>query len=101
MARDYKKEYQTQLARGEHPDRMERQRARRALDAKGVVSVLRNDGVSTKVATVALARFTNEDGLKNLGGSIVGEYGFTGSLTAVVLGGRVAGQYAAAEALSR
>jgi predicted oxidoreductase len=36
-----------------------------------------------------------------LGGSIVGEYGFTGSLTAVVLGGRVAGQYAAAEALSR
>jgi hypothetical protein len=25
-----------QKARGEHPDRMERQRARRALDAKGV-----------------------------------------------------------------
>jgi predicted oxidoreductase len=34
-----------------------------------------------------------------IGGSIVGEYGFTGSLTAVVLGGRVAGAHAAAEAL--
>lgn len=32
-----------------------------------------------------------------LGGSIVGEHGFTGSLTAVVLGGRVAGMAAAAE----
>lgn len=36
MARDWKKEYETQVARGEHPDRMERQRARRKLDAKGV-----------------------------------------------------------------
>ena len=36
MARDYKREYETQKARGEHPDRMERQRARRELDAKGV-----------------------------------------------------------------
>lgn len=35
------------------------------------------------------------------GGTLVGEYGFTGSLTAVTLGGRVAGQYAAAEALAR
>ena len=34
--RPYKKEYQKQKARGEHPDRMERQRARRALDKKGV-----------------------------------------------------------------
>lgn len=34
--RDYKQEYRTQVARGEHPDRMERQRARRKLDAKGV-----------------------------------------------------------------
>lgn len=32
-----------------------------------------------------------------LGGSLVGIYGFTGSLTAVVLGGRVAGENAAAE----
>jgi predicted oxidoreductase len=35
------------------------------------------------------------------GGSLVGDYGFTGSLTAVVLGGRVAGQNAGAEAVSR
>ena len=34
--RDWKREYETQVARGEHPDRMERQRARRKLDAKGV-----------------------------------------------------------------
>jgi len=34
--RPYKKEYAQQQARGELPDRMERQRARRALDAKGV-----------------------------------------------------------------
>jgi succinate dehydrogenase/fumarate reductase flavoprotein subunit len=36
-----------------------------------------------------------------LGGTLVGDWGFTGSLTAVVLGGRVAGQNAAAEALAR
>jgi hypothetical protein len=34
--RPYKHEYQKQKERGEHPDRMERQRARRALDKKGV-----------------------------------------------------------------
>ncbi len=34
--RPYKHEYQKQLERGEHEDRMERQRARRALDKKGV-----------------------------------------------------------------
>ena len=34
--RDYKQEYKTQKARGEHENRMERQRARRKLDAKGV-----------------------------------------------------------------
>jgi hypothetical protein len=33
--RPYKKEYQQEKARGEHPDRMERQRARRAMDKKG------------------------------------------------------------------
>ena len=32
--RPYKKEYKLQKARGEHEDRMERQRARRAFDAK-------------------------------------------------------------------
>ena len=36
MSRNYKQEYKTQVARDEHPDRMERQRARRKLDAKGV-----------------------------------------------------------------
>lgn len=34
--RDYKQEYKTQEARGEHPARMERQKARRKIDAKGV-----------------------------------------------------------------
>lgn len=34
--RNYKQEYQTQLARGEHENRMERQRARRKLDKEGV-----------------------------------------------------------------
>jgi hypothetical protein len=34
--RPYKKEYVKQKARGEHADRMERQRARRAVDKKGV-----------------------------------------------------------------
>jgi len=34
--RPYKKEWAQEQARGEHPDRMERQRARRALDAKGI-----------------------------------------------------------------
>jgi len=34
--RPYKQEYQKQLERGEHENRMERQRARRKLDAKGV-----------------------------------------------------------------
>ncbi len=35
-ARPYKKEYQQQKERGEHPLRMDRQRARRAMDAKGI-----------------------------------------------------------------
>ena len=33
--RPYKKEYQQQKARGEHADRMERQRARRKIDKDG------------------------------------------------------------------
>ena len=36
MPRDYKQEYKTQVDRGEHENRMERQKARRKLDAKGV-----------------------------------------------------------------
>lgn len=34
--RPYKKEYQQQKARGEHENRMERQRARREMDKKGI-----------------------------------------------------------------
>jgi secreted Zn-dependent insulinase-like peptidase len=34
--RDYKKDYKNQLLRDEHENRMERQRARRKLDAKGI-----------------------------------------------------------------
>lgn len=34
--RPYKHEYALQKARGEHADRMERQRARRAMDKKGI-----------------------------------------------------------------
>ena len=34
--RPYKKEYEQQKERGELPNRMERQRARRKLDAKGI-----------------------------------------------------------------
>ena len=34
--RPYKHEYKKQKARGEHPNRMERQRARRAYDKKGI-----------------------------------------------------------------
>jgi hypothetical protein len=35
-ARPYKKEYKQQVERGEHDNRMERQRARRSYDAKGI-----------------------------------------------------------------
>lgn len=34
--RPYKKEYQQQVARGEHENRMKRQKARRMLDKEGV-----------------------------------------------------------------
>jgi hypothetical protein len=34
--RNYKQEAKTAKARGEHEDRMERQRARREIDAKGI-----------------------------------------------------------------
>jgi hypothetical protein len=36
MPRNFKQEYKTQVDRGEHENRMERKRARRKLDAKGV-----------------------------------------------------------------
>lgn len=34
--RNWKKEYETQVARGEHDSRMERQRARRKMDKEGI-----------------------------------------------------------------
>jgi hypothetical protein len=58
--RPYKKEYQQQLERGEHEDRMERQRARRKLDKKGV------DRTGKDVAHVkALSKGgSNKDGVR-------------------------------------
>ena len=58
--RDYKTEYKQQKARGEHPDRMERQRARRLMDKKGV------DRTGKDVAHVkALSKGgSNSDGLR-------------------------------------
>lgn len=58
--RPYKHEYEKQKERGELPLRMERQRARRALDAKGV------DRTGKDVSHVkALAKGgTNADGYK-------------------------------------
>jgi len=58
--RDYKQEYKTQKSRGEHEDRMERQRARRKLDA---------DGVNRKGKDVAHVKAlskggSNKDGVK-------------------------------------
>jgi hypothetical protein len=58
--RNYKQEYQTQKSRGEHENRMERQTARRKLDAKGV------NRVGKDVAHVkALSKGgSNSDGVK-------------------------------------
>lgn len=58
--RPYEHEYQMQLARGEHEDRMERQRARRALDKKGV-SRKGKDVSHTKMLSKG---GTNADGYK-------------------------------------
>ena len=58
--RDYKQEYKTQVSRGEHDDRMERQRARRKMDSKGV------DRQGKDIAhVVALSKGgSNKDGVK-------------------------------------
>ena len=58
--RPYKKEYQQQKARGEHDNRMERQRARRTLDKKGVDRTGKD--VSHKVALSKGG--SNADGVK-------------------------------------
>jgi hypothetical protein len=58
--RPYKKEYQQQLERGDIPAKLERQRARRKLDAKGV------DRTGRDVAHVkALSKGgSNKDGVR-------------------------------------
>lgn len=56
--RPYKKEYAQQQAREELPDRMERQRARRALDAKGV----NRDGKDVAHKKALSKGGTNKDG---------------------------------------
>jgi hypothetical protein len=58
--RPYKKEYKQQQARGEHEDRMERQRARRALDKKGV----NRDGKDVAHVKALSKGGTNKDGYK-------------------------------------
>lgn len=60
IKRNYKQEYKTQVARGEHDDRMERQRARRSLDKKGV-----NRKGKDVAHTVALSKGgNNKDGVR-------------------------------------
>lgn len=58
--RDYKQDYKLQKERGEHENRMERQRARREMDKKGV------DRTGKDVAHVkALSKGgSNKDGVK-------------------------------------
>ena len=58
--RDYKQEYKTQVARGEHEARMERQRARRKLDKEGVARKGKD-----VAHVVALSKGgSNKDGIK-------------------------------------
>lgn len=60
IKRNYKQEYKTQVDRGEHDDRMERQRARRSLDKKGV-----NRKGKDVAHVVALSKGgSNKDGIK-------------------------------------
>lgn len=56
--RPYKHEYEMEKKRDEHPDRMERQRARRAVDKKGISR--KGKDVSHKVALAKGG--TNKDG---------------------------------------
>ena len=60
LKRNYKQEFKTQEARGEHDARMERQRARRKLDAKGVA----RKGKDVAHVKALSKGGTNADGLK-------------------------------------
>jgi len=58
--RPYKKEYEQQVERGEHDNRMERQRARRSLDKKGV----NRKGKDVAHVKALSKGGTNKDGIK-------------------------------------
>jgi len=60
LKRNYQQEYKTQVARGEHEDRMERQRARRTLDKKGV----NRQGKDVAHAKALSKGGSNKDGIK-------------------------------------
>ena len=60
LKRNYKQEFKTQEARGEHENRMERQRARRKLDVKGVA----RKGKDVAHVKALSKGGTNADGLK-------------------------------------
>ncbi len=51
-----------------------------SIDPKGVVNVTKTDGTLTRVAAIAIARFNNDDGLKNLGGSSFSETDMSGAV---------------------
>ena len=79
--RPYKKEYEQQQERGELPNRMERQRARRKLDAEGVdrkgkdvahVKALSNGGSNTDGLRVESAS-KNRSFKRNSSGALVSE----------------------------
>lgn len=58
--RPYKKEYKQQVERGEHDNRMERQRARRKLDKKGV----NRDGKDVAHVKALSKGGSNKDGVR-------------------------------------
>ena len=60
LKRNYTQEYKTQVDRGEHEDRMERQRARRSLDKKGV----NRQGKDVAHIKVLSKGGSNKDGIK-------------------------------------
>lgn len=60
VKRNWKQEYKTEVARGEHEDRMERQRARRAVDKKGV----NRDGKDVAHVKALSKGGSNKDGVK-------------------------------------
>lgn len=66
--RNYKREYEKQKERGEHPLRMERQRARRAIDKKDTGSTTkkspRRKGKDVSHTKALSKGGTNKDGYK-------------------------------------